>query len=217
MNRFFYDEDHIRLATDLGFDRSRGAHVSNAKASGISRSPSVLGPSGPNVASAKSAASQGELGDGAAGFRIVTRSSAVRPSAQGRQADAATNRAIEIYAEDLAIEYFKKLGWSVARVGHLKLGFDLDCMHPTEGALHVEVKGTQGLGERVTLTPNEVRHTQATQACRAQHALYVVAGIGVDTGAEPIRCFGGRERCLRPWLIDSALLTPTQYAYTVPG
>ncbi|MEU5552124.1 DUF3883 domain-containing protein [Micromonospora sp. NPDC047793] len=216
MDRFFSDEDRIQLATDLGFSRSKGTHGSNSKASGISRSPSMLGPNGRIAASAKAAASQDELGDDAADLRIAARSSAARQSAQGRQADAATNRAIELYAEDLAVKYFRELDWVVTRVGHLKLGFDLECMHPTEGALHVEVKGTQSLGERVTLTPNEVRHNQATQACRAQHALYIVSEIGIDARADQIRCFGGRERCLRPWLIDNALLVPTQYAYTVP-
>jgi hypothetical protein len=147
------------------------------------------------------------------GTASIARRAAART--QGRQQDAAVNRAVELYAEDLAIKHFKGLGWTVKRVGPLRLGFDLDCHHPAEGSLHVEVKGTQTLGEEVVLTPNEVRHNQNTDGCRAQHALYVVSEIQLSRTDGIRRCAEGRERCVWPWTIQARSLIPTQYAYRV--
>lgn len=134
---------------------------------------------------------------------------------QGRQLDSVARRAIELHAEDLAEQHFEESGWVVRRVGHLKLGYDLECTL-ADRTLHVEVKGTQTLGEEVVLTPNEVRHIRETDKCDATHALYVVSQIQLDR-SDGVRCSGGRERLLRPWDIDSAHLTPTKYAYRVPG
>ncbi|WP_285632415.1 DUF3578 domain-containing protein [Lentzea sp. NBRC 102530] len=134
--------------------------------------------------------------------------------AQGRQLDSAARKAIELHAENLAVWHFETSGWTVERVGHLKLGYDLDCTRDEE-SLHVEVKGTQTLGEEVILTPNEVRHVQGAEACDAAHALYVVSQITLDR-TNGVRCSGGHARLLWPWGIRDAHLTPTQYAYRVP-
>ena len=94
---------------------------------------------------------------------------------QGLLRDAAVRRAVEVYAEDSAAVYFTKQGWDVERVGHLKLGYDLECRNSLGQSLHVEVKGTQGTGEEVLLTRNEVFHLSAEAACPGQHALYVLS------------------------------------------
>jgi hypothetical protein len=134
---------------------------------------------------------------------------------QGLLMDAAVRRAVEVHAEDRAEEYFTRQGWDVERVGHLKLGYDLACTNSFGKSLHVEVKGTQGGGEEVLLTRNEVLHLSAEAACPGQHALYVLSEIMV-TNTGGISCHGGRRTCLFPWAMDDSLLTPMKYAYQVP-
>lgn len=135
---------------------------------------------------------------------------------QGLLHDAAVRRAVELYAEDSAVTHFTGLGWDVQRVGPLKLGYDLQCEDPLGQSLHVEVKGTQSVGEEVSLTRNEVLHVGSEEACPSQHALYVVSEIKVTT-TNGINCSGGKSLCLLPWTIETSHLTPTTYAYRVPG
>jgi Domain of unknown function (DUF3883) len=134
---------------------------------------------------------------------------------QGLLQEAAIRRAVEVHAEDGAEAYFRGLGWSVERVGPLKLGYDLECADASGTRLHVEVKGTQGLGEEVFLTRNEASHNGPQSGCGAQHALYVLSGIKVDATAR-ITCTGGTPACVWPWTVEQAALTPTVYAYRVP-
>ena len=134
---------------------------------------------------------------------------------QGLLRDAAVRRAVEVYAEDSAESYFTQQGWNVTRVGHLKLGYDLECRNSAGQSLHVEVKGTQGAGEEVLLTRNEVFHLSAEAACPEQHALYVLSEITV-TSTPGAACQGGRVRCLSPWAMDMSFLSPTVYAYRIP-
>jgi MrcB-like, N-terminal domain/Domain of unknown function (DUF3883) len=129
--------------------------------------------------------------------------------------DAAVRRAVELHAEDSAVEHFTKQGWTVERVGHLKLGYDLECRDSLGQSLHVEVKGTQSSAEEVFLTRNEVFHLSADAACPSQHALYVLSEIMLSSTGEIDRKSGRRTRLL-PWTIDTSLLTPTAYAYRVP-
>jgi MrcB-like, N-terminal domain/Domain of unknown function (DUF3883) len=134
---------------------------------------------------------------------------------QGLLRDAAVRRAVELHAEDSAVEYFTSRGWTVERVGHLKLGYDLECGNPSGQSLHVEVKGTQGTAEEVLLTRNEVFHLSAGAACPSQHALYVLSEI-TFTSVGDIEAKSGKPTCLLPWTMDMSLLTPTAYAYRVP-
>lgn len=135
---------------------------------------------------------------------------------QGRLLDSATRRAIEQYAEDRACIYFGSQGWTVRRVGHLRRGYDLECIDTEGKSLHVEVKGTSTLGEEVILTPNEVRHVEYAELCEAEHALFVVSEIRVNSSSGDPHCSAGVTNCQFPWTLDSAALTPTQYAYRVP-
>lgn len=129
--------------------------------------------------------------------------------------DAAVRRAVELHAEDSAVEHFIKQGWTVERVGHLKLGYDLECRDSLGQSLHVEVKGTQSSAEEVFLTRNEVFHLSEGAACPSQHALYVLSEITLARTGEIDRK-SGRFTCLLPWTMDRSLLTPTAYAYRVP-
>ena len=96
--------------------------------------------------------------------------------------EAATRRAVEVYAEDNAELYFQELDWKVKRVGSEKRGYDLECINDQGETLHVEVKGTQSMGEEVFLTKNEACHNGLLPQCDASHALYVLSGIKI-TGA----------------------------------
>jgi hypothetical protein len=122
----------------------------------------------------------------------------------------------ELCAEDHAVGHFSGLGWDVARVGHLKLGYDLECKNESGEILHVEVKGTRTLGEKVVLTENEVRHNREAAECGAGHALYVLSKIKVSLDGD-IHCSGGEASCTWPWSIADDDLVPTEYSYKVPS
>jgi hypothetical protein len=149
------------------------------------------------------------------GSAMLDSASLMAARAQGILTEAAIRRAVELHAEDSAEAYFQGLGWRVQRVGPQKLGYDLDCTNDEGTSLHVEVKGTQSLGEEVFLTRNEASHNGPQSECEAEHALYVLSDIEV-TGTNVIRCTGGIHRCIQPWTVDRAALTPTVYAYRVP-
>lgn len=134
--------------------------------------------------------------------------------AQGREREPDVRRAIEQFAEDHAAAYFEKQQWQVKRVGQYKLGYNLVCTRPGGATLHVEVKGTRTLGEKVTLTAGEVEHTRHGAGCGAEHILYVLSQVAV-TGT--ITCSGGTPTCLWPWTISGNDLIPTEYAYTIPA
>ncbi len=135
--------------------------------------------------------------------------------AQGRLNDYEIRRAIELHAEDRAVELFEADGWDVERVGSLHLGFDLLCKR-SGLELHVEVKGTQRLGEEVILTRNEVtHHAEYGGTCEAEHCLFVVSQIEVERHAQ-VTCQGGSTRILRPWIPQHEGLTPSEYMYRLP-
>jgi hypothetical protein len=139
-----------------------------------------------------------------------------RQRERDNQLDQAVRTTIEKFAED---EAERALGpdWDVIRVGHLRLGYDLDCRHRRTGrTLHVEVKGTQTPGEEVVLTRNEVRHHQAHGGdCSAEHALFVLSRVEVAR-TPPISCAGGTPFLHWDWSPEQDALDPTEYTYRVP-
>ena len=133
---------------------------------------------------------------------------------QGRVLDSRARKAIEVQAEDVVDRYYTKLGWSVERVGHQKIGFDLRCTKwiielDKEEELHVEVKGTTGLGFEVVLTPNEVSHVNNFK----DTVLAVVSQIALN--ADYSIKENGELKILDPWEIKELDLTPSQYSYRV--
>lgn len=135
--------------------------------------------------------------------------------AQGRTSDPRVRKLIERFAEDHAAAYFAELSWQVKRVGQYKLGYDLECVNASGAVLHVEVKGTRTVGEKVALTANEVEHTRHAAGCGAEHILYVLSQITV-TDSDTITCSDGKPTRLWPWTIRDSDLIATEYAYTVP-
>jgi hypothetical protein len=137
-------------------------------------------------------------------------------ASQGRTSDPDIRKAIERFAEDHAAAYYEERQWQVDRVGQYKLGYDLECTNRDGAILHVEVKGTRTLGDKVILTANEVDHIRHAAACGAEHVLYVLSRINVKDG-DIITCSGGTPTRLRPWSISDADLIPTEYTYAVPA
>lgn len=138
-----------------------------------------------------------------------------RSRSRGRQRDPEVRRAVELYAEDQAIALLSKCWDQVRRVGHLHLGYDLECVKG-DHHLHVEVKGLQSSGREVSLTRNEVNHLPSRGGdCPAGHALFVVADILVAYGDE-IACSGGTQLFLKEWSPLESSLTAMEYAYRVP-
>jgi hypothetical protein len=123
---------------------------------------------------------------------------------------------IEHHAEEHAARYFDSLGWKVKLVGRFKLGYDLECTKDDGAVLHVEVKGTRTLGEKVFLTTNEMEHSRQAAKCGAEHVLYVVSQIEVSETDGVRRCSGGRASRLWPWTISDDDLAPMDYVYTLP-
>jgi hypothetical protein len=134
---------------------------------------------------------------------------------QGRVSDPDVRMAIERFAEDYAAAYFEQRQWQVERIGQYKLGCDLVCANADGALLHVEVKGTRTLGEKVALTANEVEHTRRATDCGAEHILYVLSQITVSD-TDTITCSGGKPTRLWPWTIDDNDLIATEFTYTVP-
>jgi MrcB-like, N-terminal domain/Domain of unknown function (DUF3883) len=137
---------------------------------------------------------------------------------QGPLMDPQVRKAIELWAEDRAIEHFTAMGWTtIERVGHFR-PYDLECSNEAGEILHVEVKGTQSRGEKVELTEGEVRHNRNIGDCpAAYHAFYAVARIQVSTEGEIISTGAEEVTCIIPWKIDEDNdLAPIKYTYAVP-
>jgi hypothetical protein len=117
-------------------------------------------------------------------------------------------RAVEIRAVALAIEHFESDGWSVENVGDRE-SFDLVCRRKGK-ELHVEVKGTTGLGQKVILPRNEVQHARSYKHV----ALVVVHGMKLKRGKVP-KVSGGKLLVRHPWKIAEKSLDPVAYYYDV--
>jgi len=134
------------------------------------------------------------------------------PKARGQgRLSAAARRAVELRATEVASAYYEARGWSVDDVSLHKLGFDLRCK--LDGCeLHVECKGTIGLGEEVVLTRNEVKHARDF----ANTCLFVVHSIDLDrTEPSNPKASGGRPLILEPWTPEERQLIPTEFIYLV--
>ena len=127
---------------------------------------------------------------------------------QGFGLPARERRVVERRAVDLAIAHFESDGWVVADVGNNQ-PYDLRCQR--RGVeLHVEVKGTIGLGQKVILPKNEVLHAQSYKHV----ALVVVHGVSLRRGKAP-RATGGKLLLRHPWILTNRHLEPLAYYYEV--
>jgi hypothetical protein len=124
---------------------------------------------------------------------------------QGSGLTLEERRAVESYAVQRAVEYFRKLGYS--RIREKGRPYDLQC-EGRRGTIRVEVKGTTGRGDEVVVTRGEVEHARAF----ARTVLFVVSGIELTRQGRPR---GGRARVWDPWKIDKDSLRPRAFDHIV--
>lgn len=127
----------------------------------------------------------------------------------GRIQNPEERKAVEQYAVDLAKRYYEARNWNVEVKGK---PYDLLCTNQGQ-ELFVEVKGTSGGAARVSLTRNEVAHMRRAYP---HTALFLVFGIQIVRGSDPIGCDQGEVREVKPWNIREEDLSPSQYDYTIP-
>lgn len=124
---------------------------------------------------------------------------------------AAFKQAVELRAVDVAAQHFRGQGYDVKHVGDVE-SYDLDCRRGDRD-LHVEVKGTIGHGEALTLTGNEVDHAREQFP---DVALAIVDGITVGYTEHGPVADGGNLTLWDPWEIDTGALAATVYRYEPP-
>jgi len=131
----------------------------------------------------------------------------LRQGGQGHQGDPEERRAVEVWAVQIATDYYEQQGYEVEDVG-ARCSYDLRC---TKGSadLHVEVKGTRGHGTSVILTKNEVSHARVHRPV----SLFIVTGIKTERTPEGIKAHGGMNHILDPWEIDAGELVPDRFTY----
>jgi hypothetical protein len=147
------------------------------------------------------AAAEDELSNHAVG--------AGKRSTQGFGLSAPERRAVEECAIRVAMRHFKAEGWRVEDVGDHE-SFDLLCGRKGIKLLHVEVKGTTGVGHKVILPKNEVIHARSHKPV----ALAVVHGVKLKKGKPP-KATGGTLILKQPWKIENENLEPLAYYYQV--
>ncbi|WP_049760133.1 protein NO VEIN domain-containing protein [Anaeromyxobacter dehalogenans] len=128
---------------------------------------------------------------------------------QGFGLSSKEQRAVERRAVELAKRHFESGGWVVEDVGDSKTSLDLVCRRKGID-LHVEVKGTTGLGQKIILTKNEVQHAKSYKRV----ALVVVHGMKLKKGTVP-KVSGGKVLVRHPWKIADKHLEPLAYYYKV--
>jgi hypothetical protein len=138
----------------------------------------------------------------------VQKDGEVTAAAQGRTSDAKLNKAIEMRAMDVVEGHYSSLGWDCKDVSAGR-PYDFELTRGEE-EVHVEVKGTVGVGAAVNLTMNEVRHAGDFPDC----ALAVLSGVTIQYSDEglPIAS-GGTLRIWQPWIVDHGRLLATDYRY----
>jgi hypothetical protein len=124
--------------------------------------------------------------------------------------DSKIRRAIEQYAVDKAITHFTSVGWRVDPSPQKNRPYDLLCEW-NGTALHVEVKGAEGSGEKVKITRGEAKHAQANPG---RAVLFVLSDIRVQPGPNGA-LNGGTERVLQPWNLHRATLIPISYEHSL--
>ena len=124
---------------------------------------------------------------------------------------AAQRKAIELRAMEAAKQALQAYGWVVEDTSQ---GNPFDLRARRSGVeMHVEVKGTCTIGEKVVLTRGEVRHHHSTSAVSA---LAIVSGIELRGTKEAPEAKGGTLRIITPWQIDPADLDALAFEYSVP-
>lgn len=128
---------------------------------------------------------------------------------QGYGLTAKERQCVELHAMEVAKAYLVKEGYGWKDVSGSR-PFDYLATKGIE-SLSVEVKGTTGLGDKILLTANEVKHQRAEHP---RNMLIVVHSIRLERG-DTLKASGGVPQVTSPWLIKENNLEPTAYAYTM--
>ena len=132
--------------------------------------------------------------------------------ADAHAVDARRQRAVEMHAVDLAIEWCDEQGWDGARhVGDDGLAWDIEAVDQQGRSRYVEVKGTSGPGQRLTVTRNEV---DAAREHGDLHALVHVRDIRVVRNAHGWTCSEGELLVHDPWRPRKAELREETFSWT---
>jgi hypothetical protein len=124
--------------------------------------------------------------------------------------DADKRRAVEERAVECAIHIFRdELGYQVDERGK---PYDLECTKG-ESYIHVEVKGTTGLGKKVIVTTNEVSDARNQ---KWQSDLFIVSNIRLEGVGREWVGKGGNVRRIENWFPKDEDLRPLQFDYSVP-
>ena len=129
--------------------------------------------------------------------------------AAGFQASPHIRQIIENYAMGRAQAELGTLGFSNFKNTASRACYDYTC----EGAgnlYYVEVKGTQGLGNSIILTKNELEHWQQHQQ---DSIAVIVHSIKLDSDGESFSPSGGTSRVCLPWILER--VEAIQYKWTV--
>lgn len=127
---------------------------------------------------------------------------------QGFGLSAMEKKIIEKHAVKLAIEHLSKAGFEqIEDVGDSE-SFDILASNDLN-CLSIEVKGTTGLGQSITLTKNEVIFQKDAYP---NNGLFVVRNIVLVRG-DKLSAQGGDIEFISPWLIDKQSLVPISYDY----
>lgn len=130
---------------------------------------------------------------------------------QGRSSNPEFNRAVELRGMAVAKEHFA--GWSSIKDTSANSPYDLVVTHNGQ-TRYVEVKGTTGGPESVTVTYNEVEHARAHPE---ESVLIVVHGVKVEgTPSGVLVGTGGTKVVVARWRPATEDLTPIAYRYKVP-
>lgn len=133
--------------------------------------------------------------------------------AQGFASDPKIRKAVEERAMKVATEYYESEKFTVDSSKHKTEPYDLECV---KGGitLHVEVKGTQGLGSKIILTHREVKHAQSPGP-GVQMELCVVHHIRIVDKNK--RASGGHLKRFREWNPTPHQLECITYRCKVPS
>lgn len=129
------------------------------------------------------------------------------PAPAPHRLSAAENSAIEKRAVFVVREHFRQLGFATEDVGATE-SYDVRATLGNREVL-IEVKGTTGGGESITLTANEVRLHRTT----TDNALAIVRRIELKPVPGNPVAVGGELVLTMPWVPDTAALRPIAYSY----
>jgi len=127
---------------------------------------------------------------------------------QGRSVTSEENKtAVEDHAMDVAKQHYKSEGYEVKDT-HENEPYDLVCSK--RGKIYVEVKGSTGTMDKITLTKNEVIHAKDPKnKCH----LFLVSEIRLDRKNKSPKASGGKHSIVKPWKPLDKCLVATQYSY----